>query len=241
MTVVQNEQKEVLPRTLHGIKIPIFESEVSPLIWKSILNGQYEAKEVRHVREILRPGDRVLELGSGLGVTTSIMAKIPEVQIWSFDANPHMIKLARRIAKANGVNNATITHGLLSGGEPSMHVFYIRRDFWMSSLIESQGPYDTIISVKSSNLDEFISTNSINVLVMDIEGAERDLLITTRLEGIDRVFLELHDHLYGLSGVRNIFTAMEKLGFSYDPRGSSGPCILFIRDDGKLRPYISYD
>ena len=84
---------------------------------------------------------------------------------------------------------------------------------------------------------DFIAAQSVNVLVMDVEGAERQILGAAALEGVDRVFLELHDHLYGLSGVREIFASMDRLGFSYDPRQSSGPCVLFLRDDGQIRPY----
>lgn len=227
------------PLLLHGLQMPISENEVSPIIWKSIQAGEYESKEAHSVIRILRAGDRIVELGSGLGVITSIMARTPNVSIWSFDANPDLISLARRVANANDITNATFEHRLLSAGPPSEHVFFIRKDFWMSSLLEEQGPYEHKISIESSNLDKFIEENYINVLVMDIEGAEHDLLSLACLKGIDRVFLELHDHLYGLSGVRCIFASMDRLGFSYDPRGSIGPCVLFTRDDGEPRFYES--
>lgn len=231
--------EENTPLLLHGLQMPISEKDVSPIIWKAIQSGEYEAKEAHSVIRILRAGDRIVELGSGLGVITSIMARIPDVSIWSFDANPDLITLARRVADANGVKNAIFEHRLLSAGPPSEHVFFIRRDFWMSSLLEQQGPYESKILIESSNLDNFIESHSVNVLVMDIEGAERDLLSLACLNGIDRVFLELHDHLYGLSGVRCIFASMDRLGFSYDPRGSIGACVLFTRDNGQARLYES--
>lgn len=222
---------------LHDIRVPITETDVSAVIWHSILSGEYEAKEARSVRSLLRPGDRVLELGTGLGIITTIMAKTSGVRIWSFDANPEVIALARRVLDANDIQNVVLEHGLLTAGRAEDHVFYVRPDFWMSSMIEEQGPYQTTIPLKSANVDDFITKESVNVLVMDIEGAERELLSHARLAGVDRVFLELHDHLYGLAGVRNIFAAMDRLGFSYDPRASSGPCVLFMRDDGLIRPY----
>lgn len=239
MTSTQYDETIFSPLMIHGISVPISKSDVSPIIWESIVSGQYEAKEVRSVRTLLRPGDRVLELGSGLGIITTVMAQTPDVQIWSFDANPHVINLARKTAEVNGVQNTKFEHGLLTASETTDHTFYIRQDFWMSSLLENQGPYETTISITSSNIDEFISEKAVNVLVMDIEGAERELLSAACLNGVDRVFLELHDHLYGLAGVRNIFVAMDKLGFSYDPRGSVGPCVLFQRDDGQIRSYFN--
>ncbi|WP_045392451.1 FkbM family methyltransferase [Falsirhodobacter sp. alg1] len=223
--------------SIHGIKLPLTDQDVSPIIWQALQTGEYEAKEARQVRDLLLPGDRVLELGAGIGVITSVMAQTPDVQIWSFDANPGTVALARRVAEANDISNVVFEHGLLSSGGASDHIFYIRRDFWMSSMIESQGPFETTISITSTNIDEYITRQSINVLVMDVEGAEREILGGADLKGIDRVFLELHDHLYGLTGVREIFASMDKRGFAYDPRMSSGPCVLFRRDDGAIRPY----
>jgi len=237
MTLSGTYSAKNTPLLLHGLQMPILETDVSPIIWKAIQAGEYEAKEAHSVVRILRPGDRIIELGSGLGVITSIMAQTSDVSIWSFDANPNLITLARRVADANGVKNAIFEHRLLTAGPPSRYTFFIRKDFWMSSLLEQQGPYESRISIESSNLDEFIEKNSANVLVMDIEGAEYGLLSSARLNGIDRVFLELHDHLYGLSGIRCIFTSMDSLGFSYDPRGSTGPCVLFTREDGQPRFY----
>lgn len=223
--------------SIHGIRLPLTAADVSPIIWQALTSGNYEAKEARQVQRLLRPGDKVLELGSGIGVITTIMAARPDVTIWSFDANPRTIELARRVAAANDIQNASFTHGLVTAGAPETYSFYIRRDFWMSSMIESQGPYEQVIPLRSQNIDEFIARHDINVLVMDIEGAERELLQAAALQGVDRVFLELHDHLYGLAGIRDVFAAMSARGFAYDPRNSSGPCVLFVRDDGTIREF----
>lgn len=225
------------PLRLHGIAVPIRAEDVSPIIWQSLTDGSYEAKEARQVPDSLYAGDRILELGAGIGVITTLMAQVRDVRIWSFDANPATVELAKRVADANGVTNVAFAHGLLSAGPPTTHVFYIREDFWMSSLTEHQGPYLSTMDLQSTNIDQFLMQNDINVLVMDVEGAERQILNDAILQGIDRIILELHDHLYGLSGVRDIFDAMHRKGFAYDPRSSSGPCILFRKDDGSIRPY----
>lgn len=101
---------------------------------------------------------------------------------------------------------------------------------------ENQGPYEYAIELSSTNIDEFIAQHDINVLVMDIEGAERDLLQNADLTGVQRIFLELHDHLYGLAGIRDMTHALAAKGYAYDPRGSQGPCVLFAKDDG-VREY----
>lgn len=229
--------------SLHGLTLPLGPNDVSPVIWQALQAGKYEAKEARHVAALLRAGDRVLELGTGIGVITCLMAQVEGVKIWSFDANPHTVALAERVARANGVigtaggDGVTFGHRLMMVGAPKSYPFYLRRDFWMSSMIEAQGPYEEVIEVGSEDIDAFIAAQDINVLVMDIEGAERSLLAEADLSRIDRVFLELHDHLYGLQGLREIFAAMAAKGFGYDPRNSSGPCVQFSRDLGEERSY----
>jgi hypothetical protein len=66
---------------------------------------------------------------------------------------------------------------------------------------------------------------------MDIEGAERDLLREAGFPGVERIFMEMHDHLYGLAGIRDMTGALAAKGFAYDPRGSSGSCVLFSRSN----------
>jgi hypothetical protein len=133
------------------------------------------------------------------------------------------------VIAANEIHNVVLNQGILTAGQPRSHAFYVRQDLWMSSMDETQGPYQSCIELPSANIDDFITAHAINVLVMDIEGAERDLLCNAELAGIERIFLELHDHLYGLAGIRDITQALTGKGFAYDPRGSQGPCVLFAK------------
>ena len=59
------------------------------------------------------------------------------------------------------------------------------------------------------------------------------------LDGVDRIFVELHDHVTGLSGVGTLFRTLAAKGFVYDPRHSAGSVILFQRLGTRdiIRPY----
>lgn len=217
---------------VHGIYVPVTADEVSPIIWQALVSGSYEAKEARSIKKAVKANDRVLELGSGIGIITSLIAQINGVSVWAFEANPATAALAQRVIEANKHHNVVLTQGILSAGESRAFRFFVRKDLWMSSMDENQGPYENHMTITSTNIDRFIEQHDINVLVMDIEGAERDLLQNATLSGVERIFLELHDHLYGLSGIRDITHALAEKGFAYDPRGSQGPCVLFAKDDG---------
>lgn len=220
---------------VHGVRVPIRRQEVSDKIWNALRSGKYEANEARRVRRAIRPGDRVLELGSGLGIVTSIIAAIDGVCVWSFEADPETVRLARRVIDTNCGANVILANGILATGPSRSVAFYQRADFWMSSTFARQGPYERVVEIETGNIDAFIKQHRINALVMDIEGAELELLQHADLPGVERVFLELHDHLYGLGGVREISMALASKGLIYDPRGSSGPCVLYSIDDGAIR------
>ncbi|MGN6770085.1 MAG: FkbM family methyltransferase [Rhizobiaceae bacterium] len=217
--------------SVHGIKVPLSPSDVSPVVWQALASETYEAKEAKCIFKAVRPSDRVLELGSGVGIITSLIATIDSVHVWAFEANPNTVRLARRVIAANDLDNVELLQGVLTAGAPRPLTFYIRKDLWMSSMDKDQGPFESEYSIKSTNVDQFISGHDVNVLVMDIEGAEKDLILHAELRGIERIFLELHDHLYGLAGIRDITQALAAKGYAYDPRGSRGPCVLFAKDD----------
>jgi FkbM family methyltransferase len=218
--------------TVHGVRVPISPEEVSAEIWRALQTGSYEANEARRVSRAIRPGDRVLELGAGLGFITSIIASVDDVRVWSFEADPQTARLAQRVVELNCDGNVVLSNGILAAGPPRKVSFFRRADFWMSSGFADQGPYQQVIEITSRDIDAFMAKHRINVLVMDVEGAELDLLQNASLPGIERVF-ELHDHLYGLTGVQTITEAMAQKELIYDPRGSSGPCVLYSVDDGE--------
>lgn len=221
--------------TVHGIRVPISSDEVSHEIWAALQSGRYEANEARRIPWVVRPGDRVLELGAGIGVITSVIASIDAVHVWSFEADPCMTRLARRVIEQNCHGNVTLSTGILAAGPPAKVAFYRRKDFWMSSKFPEQGPHEEKLEITSVDIDQFITSHRINVIVMDVEGAELEIAKMASLPGVQRVFLELHDHLYGLAGVRAITEAMSCKGLIFDPRASSGPCVLYSLDDGERK------
>ncbi len=44
---------------------------------------------------------------------------------------------------------------------------------------------------------------------------------------MDRLFLELHDHVTGMLSIGRLFATLAAKGFVYDPRHSEGSVVLF--------------
>ena len=89
------------------------------------------------------------------------------------------------------------------------------------------------------NLDALLREEAIDLIVCDVEGAETVLFQGADLSGVDRIFLEMHDHVTGLSGVRGLFATLAGHGFVYDPRHSLGSVVLFqkLGPNDIVRPY----
>lgn len=229
---------------LDGVLIQAPSDVITPAIADALTSGAYEAEEARIVTRALKSHDRVLEIGSGLGFVTTLIARDPRVaSLMAVEADPRLARRAAATLALNGCTGAETINAVLAPEASSgdMAVFYQRPDFWMSSMFETDVPYDRIVNVPVLSLNEMLRDRAITCIVCDIEGGEVDLLKGADLAGVDRIIVELHDHVTGLSGVSDLFDTMRRKGFAYDPRCSEGTVVLFRRlgHCADRRPYGS--
>jgi hypothetical protein len=130
----------------------------------------------------------------------------------------------------NNVRKATVRHAVLTTTVSAQELaFYIRRDFWGSSLSDKAGRFETEVKVPVEPLNEVVKQFNPTFVICDIEGAELDLVTNARWGGVTRVLLELHTRVIGGSGVKRLFEAMSARDFYYDQYGSNGSVVLFSR------------
>ena len=55
--------------------IPFDPAVITPAIGRAIREGRFEAEESRQIPHIVRPGDRVLEIGAGIGFISTLIAR----------------------------------------------------------------------------------------------------------------------------------------------------------------------
>ncbi|MDT8345355.1 MAG: FkbM family methyltransferase [Thermohalobaculum sp.] len=240
------EAQSALRETVHchGVAIPLDRAAgpriVTPAILSAILSGTYEADEARFIPDIVEPGDRVLEIGAGIGVISTLTARCPEVEhIVAVEANPRLIPFIREVHALNGVERVTVMNTLLAPGGSGRAPFYLRRDFWMSSMSPGPEPYAERIEVEVSDLNALLRRERISLVICDVEGAEAAIFSGADLAGVDRIYVELHDHLIGIAGIARLFGDMAAQGLAYDPRASSRHVVLFrrIRADEPARAF----
>ncbi len=223
-----------------GVVIPSDPAVITPAIRDAILKGRFEAEESSQVPQIVRPGDRVLEIGAGIGFISTLISRQRRVsRVIAVEANPHLIDYMARLHALNRVRKVRRVNAVLTNEPKASATFYLRRDFWMGSLSAEPNEYVGTVEVPTMNLDGLLRDEAIDLIVCDVEGAEAVLFHGADLSGVDRIFLELHDHVTGLSGVRGLFATLAGHGFVYDPRHSLGSVVLFQKLGATdiVRPY----
>ncbi len=225
---------------LADVVIPMDRRVITPAIERAIRTGRFEAAEAAQIPRIVRPGDCVLEIGAGIGFISTLLARQGAVRrVVAVEANPHLIDYMAGLHACNAVEKVERINAVLSNRPEATATFYLRRDFWMGSLAPEPNAYEATVEVPTMNLDALLGAAAVSLIVCDIEGAETALFEGAALAGVDRIFVEVHDHVTGLSGIRRLFATMASHGFVYDPRHSAGSVVLFQRlgDEDIVRPY----
>jgi FkbM family methyltransferase len=223
-----------------GVVIPLDPEVITPAIRAAIVGGRFETEEAAQIPDIVRPGDRVLEIGAGIGFISTLLARQRRVaEVIAVEANPQLMGYMERLHRRNRVRKVRRLNTVLTNQAQSHATFYLRTDFWMGSLMPGPNPHIGAVEVPTTNLDGLLRAEAIDLIVCDVEGAESMLFEGADLAGVDRIFLELHDHVTGLSGVARLFATLAGQGFVYDPRHSTGSVVLFqkVGPEDIVRPY----
>lgn len=199
---------------ISGIKLEVDRRRLPSSVVRALYKERYEEREAALVNRVLVPGDRVLEIGAGIGFISLLCAKrCGADSVLSYEANPDNEALIRRNFELNGLqpllrNRAIsvsndqrelfITPNILSTG-------FINRGRGMATVVQCDAIADVV--------QEFQP----NCLVLDVEGAEVDLLPAAPLEGITKIILETHARIVGDAAIRGLDIHLQSQGFTrYD-------------------------
>lgn len=195
--------------TLAGVRLNL--AGLHPEVRAAIVDGGYEAPEMHALATALRPGDTVLELGTGLGLISTLCAqRIGSQRVHTFEANPALEPRIRETWALNGVA-PTLTVAML-GEQAGEHDFHVHDAFWASSAHDAEGAVRTL-RVPVLPLNEAIRRIDPSVLVMDIEGGEAELLRFADLHRIERIVAEFHERMLGRAAIDTMMTRLYGQGF----------------------------
>lgn len=214
--------------TISGVELSLDADAISPKMLEVLRSGSYEDAEVREIPNIVQSGERIVELGAGIGFLATKAMQTGHVQQYSaYEANPKLIPIIEQTAALNGVSfdihNAVVDPHVDGRTVP----FYLRKDFWASSMSPNPWGYEREIEVPCVSFDAVLDHYRPTMLIVDIEGGEELFFRDLTLTGITKIYVEVHQNIIGRVGMKNVFDFMSSKDFHYDQHHSRGGVILF--------------
>jgi FkbM family methyltransferase len=216
--------------TLRGLTLYLPEAALKGNLERALSSGRYENHEADALLMHLRPGDRFLDLGAGIGFICALVAGVlGEDAVFGVEAGPETVKLARRNLAANGFAGVKLMRGAVVGTGTGEVEFGQRPAFWASALQGPEGwPENAeVIRVPARPIGKLLAKLTPTVICCDIEGGELEVL-TQPLPGVRLVVVETHPQVYGAAGVERISEALKDQGF-VAAEGAKADTLVFRR------------
>jgi len=135
---------------------------------------------MRHVLNTLKKDDVFVDVGAGLGDYSLLAAsKITTGKIYSFEPHPEAFKLLSENMQLNNLEKILKPYNSAVTNKNGV-VRFVAHEVSELSRISSRANDESTISVSATTLDTFCEQNTINnidVLKVDVEGAERSVFL----------------------------------------------------------------
>ena len=196
---------------LEGVRLATGAS-TPKLVRSLIFKRTYERAERILLRNIVQPGDCVLEIGAGIGFIGLLSAKLAgsSGRVVSYEANPALRPLIEANYTKNSLRPELRMRAISIDGQPvELHV----NKSLLSSSFFSREETQSIQKIESDALQTVLGELNPDVLVMDVEGAEIDLLSACDLSAIRSILVELHPHIVGDGKITALLESLYDQGF----------------------------
>jgi FkbM family methyltransferase len=155
------------------------------------LFGDLDPKITWILKRLLKPGDRVLDIGANIGLLSLWMSKLvgPRGIVHAFEPNPVLCGILQSTLARNRSKNIKLHPIALGGSEGRMELHVPTGNFGAASLVRKAACSEQIHTVPVVRLDEIMfreSETRIALIKLDVEGFELEVL-----KGARRVLQEV--------------------------------------------------
>ena len=200
--------------TVRNVRLEVPERLLDARLREGLAAGRYEQAEAAALDDFLRPTDRVLELGGGLGYLAVRAARIVGPgAVTVVEANPDLLPIIRANLLRNGAEGVRLIHGAAVADEmaDTEQELHVSGGFWGGSL----APPDRRArrhKVPGRGLHALIRAAGATALIIDVEGAEEVLLARPLPHGLRLVVLEVHPTRYPESTIAEMAATLAAAG-----------------------------
>lgn len=222
---------EVWARLLHVLAGPLrirhpfmpLTLELDPLLGPRIAYlisiGDYELGDLELLERHVAAGDRVLEIGGGAGLTAAMSALRSEQPVVVVEPDVRLFPLIRKQVELNG-GAVELVHAAVLGDTTSATIdFYLDEEIWLSSML-AQVPVRgerprSAVQVPVVALGELLLRHRPSVLMVDIEGAERELFGPPLPHRPDSILVEIHTPILGERAAAGVVQGLIDQGYRF--------------------------
>ena len=186
-----------------------FEMEVREGIWDAgIIHEVATHPLYQEALSLVKAGDFVLDIGAHIGSFT-IPCALKGAQVTAVEASPFNAEMLRRNIALNGVK--VHVHEAALWKEVGTHAFTYNEDNTGASGFYQHQFGKNIIEVPTITLESLVGSREVNLIKMDIEGAEWGVLESCRSLPCQYFLMEYHG--MGARDLPEMQTLLADLGF----------------------------
>ncbi len=140
---------------------------------------KYEIHSIEKVKEMIRKGDNIIDVGASLGVFTLVFAKLTGAKgkVFAFEPDKDNFNLLKKTMKFNGFQNRVICENTAILNKKGIDKLYISADAGSHVLYDENCGKETR-EVNTISLDEYFKDfkGEINFIKVDADGSEGRIL-----------------------------------------------------------------
>ncbi len=209
---------------------------IIPEVRSEVRSGTYCADILRLLPEAVMPGDRVLVIGAGLGVVSTMVARNEGVdRVIAVEANTALIPYLNRVHALNGVSEIEVVNAVLAEGKKGRVPFFARRDLRTSSLLPHDRSWQQVMMVPFMDLNLILTEERISLVVCDIPIVSARLLARAELATVERVLVYCGDEPELCWEEDALCSLLAARGYAIGPHETGQSSVLFRRAGAETR------
>jgi len=215
---------DLVARKIHGHTMFLSLQDLG-LSKELILRGTREVEETKILREELKEGQTVVDIGANLGYYVLMEASIvgKKGKVYAIEPSPRTFEILNKNIKINGYSDIVETHCIAISNKKSVSKFYMSEGFneyTLDPYASKKNPrmFFKTMDVKTTTLDEFLENKPpINFVRMDVEGYETKVIegaikTLAKTKPPLKLFIEFH-HPRSFEEADWALKQLAKLGF----------------------------
>jgi FkbM family methyltransferase len=206
-------------------------SLITPDVRREICSGGYGSDLLHQLPTTVKPDDRVLVIGAGLGIVSTLVARTEGVErVIAAEPNAALTAYLDRVHNINGASEVETINAVLAVGLKGQIQYCIQRDPRTSSLMAHDQSRQQAMMVPLMDLNLILAEERISLIICDTPNAPTQLLAQADLGLVDRILLNCGNDVAQRREWDRVRTQLVARGY-YAER--SGAALLFRRSTAR--------